>query len=793
MPCGNGSIGAMAFGGPRQETILLNHESLFYPLYAKPTDVPDMTPYLRDVRQMIAAGQYRQAQAFWNAKLEEHDYGMQRFPSPNPFHPGFDMVVRGKATSTASDYQRSLDVETAEATTTWKEGGVSYKRRLFVSRTDDVVVVLLRGSEPGSVSTEIGLAAHAPQEEIYSKHCGYSKDCALACKAYQGDPITYRVTADQRWLSLRGRYWDGREFGGVARVVPGGGSLEVREERLSITGSDETLVLLKLFVNEPDAGAAMERLRSQISELPAEYGRLFEPHAAEHRALFGRMTLDLAAGGEREMSNTELLARAGEGLMPPALVERLFEYGRYLLICSSRPGGLPANLQGVWSGTWTPSWASCYTIDENVQVCYWQALPGNMPEVTEACFGYFDSLLPDWRTNARRFFGCRGIVCDICHSDHGLKRGAIEFFFWTAGAGWLAQLYHDYYLFTSDREFLEQRAVPFLKEVALFYEDFLIADGDGTYVFSPSVSPENLPRNLRAPDTPLGGIGSGTPTTVNATMDIAVAREVLTNLIRACEILGIEKEGITRWRAMLARLPAYQFGPDGALKEWTHPDLEDRHLHRHMSHVYPLVPGLGVDADEGDTRVREGCRVVLEKKFTRKGDPGAWSWAHQGVGFARLGDGDKALECIRQVSLTCAAENLLSFYREGFPFQLDGNSGFAAVVLEMLLASKPGLVKVLPALPAAWKKGKAQGLLCRGGMEIGIEWDMDRHAINATLTSRSAQNVTVKLPAEIKSLRCDLPESAVGQSPLGPAYRELDLAAGRLVKISAIIRGGART
>ncbi|MHC4648435.1 MAG: glycosyl hydrolase family 95 catalytic domain-containing protein, partial [Planctomycetota bacterium] len=533
-------------------------------------------------------------------------------------------------------YREQLDFEKAEATATWREGDIEYERLMFVSRTDDVLVVRVRGSKAGSVTTHIGLAPHEPVEDIWPKYMGSSKEYLLGRKAYTDEPITYKTRARGAWLTLSGKYWDGRQFGGVGRVVAKGGRQEVVGKHIAVKNADEVLVILKLFTNEKRGRQAIKQLRSEIGAMTAEYESLLETHVKEHKELLSRITLDLNAGEDRELSNKELLEKARNGEIPASLVERLFEYGRYLLICSSRPGGLPANLQGVWSGTWTPAWACDYTINENVQMAYWQALPGNMAEVTEPYFDYFDSLIPDWQVNARRFWGCRGIASYLRASDHGLMVQWAPWQFWTAGPGWLAQLYYDYYLYTGDREFLEKRAAPFMKEVALFYEDFVVEGADGKYMFSPSMSPENRPSNTRC------------RTTVNATMDIAVAKEVLGNLAEACRALGIEPEGVERWEKMLRKFPEYIIGPDGALKEWTAGDLDDSHGHRHMSQIYPLFPGFELDSDEGDAAVREGCRVVLEKKFDRRGDFAAWSCAHQANGFARLGDGQKAVESLRR-------------------------------------------------------------------------------------------------------------------------------------------------
>jgi len=777
LPLGNGSVGAMAYGDPHKETILLNHEALFYPVWPKPQEVPYMAQYLPELRCMLMRGSYKEAENFWNSKLAEHDYGLQRCPFTNPYHPAFDLVIALKLDEPQHgpirNYRQRLDFETAQVTAAWTQGDIEFERRMFVSRTDDVVVLHLRSSKPGSVTADVQFRPHDPQSDIFPVRMGRDADYLLARKAYKADPIEYTLTAKGRWLSLQGTYWDWRRFGAVARVIAKGTKPHAADGAVRVDQADEVLVVLKLFANERSGDNALKRLRRELGRLDAEYEKLFDPHAGKHRELFSRMSLDLKADDERVLSNKQMLAQAKAGRMPRALVERLFEFGRYILICSSRPGGLPANLQGLWSGTWTPSWSCDYTINENIQMAYWQALPGNLTEVTKPYFDYFDSLIPDWRTNARQFYGCRGVVSFLRHSDHGLIVQDAPWQFWTAGAGWLGQLYYDYYLFTRDKNFLADRVVPFLKEVALFYEDFLFAGPDGSYIFAPSMSPENAPANTRS------------KTALNAAMDIAVAKEVLTNLIAGQEKLSAEDDALERWRKILANLPAYQFEDGGAMKEWVHPDLRNNDDHRHMSHIYPLFPGFEVNADDGDAVLRRGCRIVLERKFADADEGFGWSLAHQALGFARLGDGEKALECLRRTAGTCSEKNLFSFFRppKG-PFQIDGNCGFSAAALEMLLYSKPGFIKLLPALPQSWPQGKAERMLCRAGVEVSIDWDMPKQKIHVTLNSLRQQTVMVKLPRPAATL--DVTGAVKWQrSDRGPEYLNVTLTAARLVSLVA--------
>jgi len=763
LPTGNGRIGAMVYGNIFDENILLNHEDLW--LREDPPELPNVASRLGDLRQLLDDGQYLDAEKFIGDQFAAADY----HGKIDSYHPLGDLIVTQSGQGVFADYRRGLDFTTGEVSVTWKSQGRPFSRKLFVSRADDVVVLAFDGPK-NAICCDLRLREHDKADT-------------------NGDvPIDYVAGAEGDFMTLAGTYDRGGHFGAVARVVKTGGMIQDvlmtwgQEKALHIMSADSVLVMVKLFANEP-AGPAIERLKAELAELPDNYDDLLARHLTLHREMFSRVRLDLDAPGQYD-TNDHLLAEAYEGHVPTTLIERLFDYGRFLLLCSSAPGGLPANLQGVWNGSYSPPWSSDFHNDENIQMNYWQALPGGLPEATEPYFDYYELFLDDFRANASKVYGCRGIFVPIAQSTHG-QMTSMPYGNWTAGAGWIAQLYWEYWLFTGDRKFLADRVVPFLKETAEFYEDFLFEGEDGQLIFSPSMSPENTPS---IPDCGM--------VTINATMDVAIAKEVLGNLCGACETLDIEPDGVARWRGMLDKMPAYEANEDGAIREWLHPAFPDNYHHRHQSHLYPLFPGFEV-TEETDPQMYEACRVAVEKRLViGLTSQTGWSLSHMANIYARLGEADRALECLEILSRSCVACNLLTYHNdwrkqgltlhwgESFPpYQIDANFGLTAAIIEMLLFSTPEMLKLLPALPTKWPTGQINGLQSRCGVAVDIQWDMQAGTLRASLTSREAQTVSVKFPFSPSQLDCDGGEAA--DSDHGPAYRQIALPAAQTVTLTA--------
>lgn len=727
LPVGNGTVGALVYGAIRDETIILNHEALWFRT-PKP-HLPDVADVLPDVRALLAAGNYREAAGLLPDAATQRGFNSH----VDPYHPAFDLKLEMQTESSFTAYRRTLDMDAGEAVVSWTENRRSYKRQLFVSRADDVVVLRVAGAD-GPVSLNVRLMPHNLHE--FTMGAGMPGTT-------ERPQLDFAATADMPWLAMTGTYTDGNQFGGVARVVARGGTTEPADGGvLRVRCADEVLVLLKLFANEA-AGPALARLRAELAALPAKWTRLRRRHVNLHQELFRRMTFSLDHSQAKSVD--QLLRKAYANDVADSLIEKMTLYGRHLLVSSSRPGGLPANLQGVWNGDYQPAWSSDYHNDENIQMNYWQALPGNLAEITLPFFDYYESMIADNRRNARALFGCRGIVAPIAQSTHGIAHPG-HWMYWTAGCGWLAQLFYDYWLFTGDDVFLRDRAVPYLREVALFYQDFLVEGADGKLMVSPSLSPENCPD---IPDTSM--------VVINATMDIAIAREILANLCAACRYLGIADPDLPRWQGMLERLPAYEINADGALREWLHPGLKDNYHHRHQSHLYPLFPGFEISREK-TPELFAAARTAVEKRLViGLTSQTGWSLAHMANIYARLGEGDRALECLELILRFCTGPNLFTWLNDwrgqgvtmhwpGAPFQIDANFGFTSAVQEMLLQSRPDWIGLLPALPGRWQRGALTGALTRCGVEVDITWERGGAEYKTVLLASRQTEVTVTLP-----------------------------------------------
>lgn len=790
LPSGNGKIGALVYGSITQERVLFNHNELWYG--GEIDEVPDMSAELPVVRQMMLEGKYLEANGHYRAKLREKGFSAKNAV----YHPAFDMILTTDCERMFEDYARTLDFETGEIEVKWRDGDTRFSRRLFVSIPDDLSVMSIKAHTKNAVSGQVTLDIHDLKDAIQQNGTAY-------------DPgFKYQTGVSDGFVTFQADGSDGGEFGGVLRVIAKNGEMSAssgdarqRHSSIRFDSADEVLLLVGFFANEK-CDVAVPRLKQRLAAIPGDYEDLFSRHKSLHSQRFNGMGIRLTPTDNPRTPNEILLLDAYQGPASPELVQRLFDYGRYLLISSSRAGGYPANLQGIWNGDFRPPWSSLYGINENLQMNYWQALPGNLRESIMAFYDYFDSHMDEFRYNAKQLWGCRGIyIPPFMSPESGIMRHtAPHVVHWTDAAGWLASFYYDYYLFTGDRDFLKHRAVPFMKEVALFYEDYMIQDEHGKNMFVPSQSPENQPVDKMITN-PRTGRQERIKVQINSTIAVAIAKEVFGNLVEACELLDMEEAGVKRWKECLADMPAYQINEDGALCEWLHPDFKDNYEHRHQSHIYPLFPGHEVTA-ESNPALYEACKVAIEKRLIigLQSQTG-WSLAHMANVYARLGDGERAMEALNILSRCCLGQNLFTYHNDwrkmgptlaftwgrSAPFQMDANFGIAAAVTEMLCGSDADMLRILPALPAAWTTGEFHGMLTRAGVKTSAQWDMARKEIKLSLGAERDTRFDMKFPGNIARLTCSQPD-VLSTSEYGKSYRAVNLEKGQAITIDVRLR-----
>ena len=736
---GNGRYGALVYGGPLDETIVLNHARLYLPLHP-PLPPPDTASRLPEIRRKLVDGEYQAAADLVVRIADKEGYGGKRWT--DPFIPAFDVRLNLSSNGPVEDYSRSVDFSTGVASVNWREPGGGFERRLFVSRADDAVVLSIRGDQPGSVSGEIGLATHPSGGQG-----GWGSE-----KAFRDGIAETTAEARPGWLTYRARFkrsWPGslQGYEGAARVLVRGGTAVARGDRIRVEGVDEVLVLARIELLQDFSQSRLPTIEQGLGKVKADFDLLLARHAKIQGEIFNRARLDLGGGADRSLTSEELIDKSRRGERSPALIEKLYDAGRYNILCSS--GEMVPNLQGIWGGTYGPPWSGDFTMNGNLQTALAADLSGNMAECLLPYFDFLEAHLAEFRTNAMRLYGCRGIHVPSRASTHGLNNhfdGTWPMTFWTAGAAWAAQFYYDYYRYTGDRKFLRQRALPFMKEAAAFYDDFLIEGLDGKYLFSPSYSPENHPGN------------SESQACINATMDLAAARELLRNCIDACEELNTDADAVKRWRVMLAKLPDYQINAEGGVKEWSTPLLTDNDAHRHSSHLYALYNELPEEIAT-NAPLRRAFGVALQKRMdvrrvefaggTRPGGrpPGemAFGLVQLGLSAASLRDAGACGEVTEWLARHYWRNNLVSTHNPDAIFNTDICGGFPAVINRMLVDSQPGRVDLLPALPADWPDGRIEGLRCRGQIQVrALEWSKDQ--VRATLHSARGQTIEVRGP-----------------------------------------------
>ena len=743
LPIGNGRLAGMVFGGINLEKIQINEETIWAGEYRDRVN-PLAGENLLKVRQLLFDGKPKEAELLADSTIMAIP---RRMP---PYQPLGDLILRFKGQRDITCYRRTLDLSSAIASVTYKSGKANITREVFSTAADSLIVIRLTSDVPNTINFSATLT-----REMDSR-TWIENDKVII----EGEAIVHGPRHPQERKV-------GVKFNGVLKVITDDGKVVTDGDSLRVEGATSVTLLFAAATNF-EYDDPLTKCEEYLANAEQDYETLKKKHVEDYQKYFERVELQLTADSS-EIPTDQRLKNIQEGNVDSGLEELYFNFGRYLLISSSRPGTMAANLQGKWNDQLEPAWDSKYTININTEMNYWPAEICNLSEMHEPLFDLLENAIPNGEKAAKEIYNARGFVI---HHNTDLWGDAVPIDkvtsgLWAMGGVWLSLHLWDHYDFTLDKEFLAKRAYPIMKEAALFLQDYLVEDSSGHLVTGPSLSPENY---YYGPDSIEVRLCMG------PTMDIELVYALFTRAIKASEILNTDEDFRKELSLMRDRLPELKTGKYGQLMEWQEDYEEVDPGHRHISQLFALCPGNQITL-RGTPELAKAARRTLERRLGSGSGHTGWSRAWIINFWARFEEGNLAHENLIALLTKSTLPNLFDNHP---PFQIDGNFGGTAGIVEMLLQSHAGEINILPALPDGWQEGSIKGIKARGNITVSIDWDKNTNT-TAILKPEYDCTQTIRFPKgqKVERILEDNKEMMPSSSSDGQQTIELTMMAGK--------------